>query len=125
MLRMFKVTSPMSVGSWILDRAGAAIRRSAVHALDRPGSRGWPPRRGRPPPLLGLPLATYTGALLANTAVPVWHEARGELPFLFGGRGRRERGRRAAPSLTPARARRPGAAAGRGRRRRPSSRSPT
>ena len=32
----------------------------------------------------GPPLATYTGALLANTAVPVWHEARRELPLLFG-----------------------------------------
>src|SRR6185436_5848527 len=32
---------------------------------------------------LGLPLATYTAALLANTAVPVWHEARRILPFLF------------------------------------------
>jgi formate-dependent nitrite reductase membrane component NrfD len=33
--------------------------------------------------VLGLPLATYTGALLAQTAVPVWHEARRELPFAF------------------------------------------
>lgn len=31
----------------------------------------------------GLPLATYTGALIAQTAVPVWHEARRELPALF------------------------------------------
>ena len=34
--------------------------------------------------LFGPPLATYTGALLANTAIPVWHEARHELPWLFG-----------------------------------------
>src|SRR5207249_2117503 len=26
----------------------------------------------------------YTGALIANTAVPVWHEGRRWLPFLFG-----------------------------------------
>jgi hypothetical protein len=32
----------------------------------------------------GLPLATYTGALIANTSVPVWHRARHVLPFLFG-----------------------------------------
>jgi formate-dependent nitrite reductase membrane component NrfD len=32
----------------------------------------------------GAPLATYTGTLLANTAVPVWHEARRELPYIFG-----------------------------------------
>jgi ferredoxin len=33
--------------------------------------------------VLGLPIATYTGALVADTAVPVWHEARRELPVLF------------------------------------------
>src|SRR5207248_281511 len=32
----------------------------------------------------GPPLATYTGALIANTAIPVWSEARDELPWLFG-----------------------------------------
>ena len=32
---------------------------------------------------LGPALASYTGVLLAGTAVPAWHEARGELPFLF------------------------------------------
>jgi hypothetical protein len=32
----------------------------------------------------GPPLATYTGALLANTSIPVWSEARRELPWLFG-----------------------------------------
>jgi formate-dependent nitrite reductase membrane component NrfD len=34
--------------------------------------------------LSGPPLATYTGALIANTAIPVWSEARDELPWLFG-----------------------------------------
>ena len=34
--------------------------------------------------LTGPPLATYTGTLIADTAIPVWHEARHELPFLFG-----------------------------------------
>jgi hypothetical protein len=29
-------------------------------------------------------LSTYTAALIADTAVPVWHEARHELPFIFG-----------------------------------------
>jgi hypothetical protein len=32
-------------------------------------------------------LATYTAALLGNTAVPAWHEAHRELPFVFGGSG--------------------------------------
>jgi hypothetical protein len=30
-----------------------------------------------------MPLATYTAALVANTAVPVWHGARTTLPFVF------------------------------------------
>jgi hypothetical protein len=34
--------------------------------------------------VMGPPLVTYTGALVANTSIPVWSEARGELPFLFG-----------------------------------------
>lgn len=82
MLRMFKVTSPMSVGSWILAGAGTTIAPSAVNALT--GLLPRLSRRTRPvAAALGLPLATYTGALIANTAIPVWHEARRHLPFLF------------------------------------------
>ncbi len=83
MLRMFKVTSPMSVGSWILVGSGATTAVAATTAWT-----GWFPRLGRvakpAAALLGLPLSTYTAALLANTAVPVWHEARRTLPFVFG-----------------------------------------
>jgi formate-dependent nitrite reductase membrane component NrfD len=82
MLRMFKVTSPMSVGSWILAAAGTTIATSCANAwsgLFPRSSRATRPVAG----VLGLPLATYTGALIANTAVPVWHEARKQLPFLF------------------------------------------
>jgi hypothetical protein len=83
MLRMFKVTSPMSVGSWILSGSGATTALAAGSAWF-----GAFPRLGRlakpAAAVLGLPLSTYTGALLANTAVPVWHEARWDLPFVFG-----------------------------------------
>ena len=83
MLRMFKVTSPMSVGSWILSVSGASTTLAAVNAWT-----GWFPRSAsvaRPTAaLFGLPLSTYTAALVANTAVPVWHEARRILPFVFG-----------------------------------------
>jgi hypothetical protein len=82
MLRMFKVTSPMSVGSWILSASGATTAAAAVNAWT-----GLLPRSGRAArpaaALLGLPLSTYTAALIANTAVPVWHEARRMLPFVF------------------------------------------
>ncbi len=83
MLRMFKVTSPMSVGSWILTASGGAMTVAAANSL-----LGLFPRLGRVAKplsaLLGLPLSTYTGALVANTAIPVWHEARQGIPFVFG-----------------------------------------
>ena len=83
MLRMVKVTSPMSVGSWILSASGATTALAAASVWT-----GWFPRAGRAArpaaAALGLPLSTYTAALIANTAVPVWHEARVMLPFVFG-----------------------------------------
>jgi hypothetical protein len=83
MLRMFKVTSPMSVGSWILSASGLTTTVAAANvwfgAFPRAG------RLARPAAaLLGLPLSTYTAALVANTAGPVWHEARDSLPYVFG-----------------------------------------
>ena len=86
MLRVFKPTSPLSVGSFILAPFGALSGAAAASHLT-----GRLPRLGRlagvGAGLLGPPLATYTGALLANTAVPAWHEAHRELPFLFAGSG--------------------------------------
>jgi hypothetical protein len=83
MLRMFKPSSPMSVGSWVLSGFGAAATASAGREL-----LGVFPGVGRGAQVagagLGPLLATYTATLIANTAVPVWHEARRELPFVFG-----------------------------------------
>ena len=82
MLRVFKPTSPMSVGSWVLSAFGAATTVAAAEALT--GRIGAPARAARPAAAaLGLPLATYTAALVSNTAVPVWAEARTTLPFVF------------------------------------------
>jgi hypothetical protein len=83
MLRMFKVTSPMSVGSWILSGSGAATSLAALGAFTPLLPRTTRAARAGAA-LLGLPLSTYTAALIANTAVPVWHVARRELPFVFG-----------------------------------------
>src|SRR5213075_2982547 len=84
MLRVFKVTSPMSVGSWLLAATGTTAAAATSHEVF-----GVLPRAGRLAralsALFGLPLATYTAALLSNTAVPVWHEGRRELPFVFAG----------------------------------------
>jgi hypothetical protein len=83
MLRVFKVTSPMSVGSWILAvSSGAATTAAALEVVGvlRPlkwlGEVAWFAS--------GPPLSTYTGALVANTAIPVWSEGRSELPWVFG-----------------------------------------
>jgi hypothetical protein len=82
MLRMFKLSSPMSVGSWVLSAFGTTAAASAGREL-----LGLFPRSGRAAQgagaLLGPLLSTYTAALIAQTAVPAWHEARRELPFVF------------------------------------------
>jgi hypothetical protein len=84
MFRVVKVTSPMSVGTWILSGSGAAIGVAAGCEV-----LGILPRvklsAQAAAALFGLPLSTYTAALLADTAVPAWHDARLELPFLFAG----------------------------------------
>lgn len=82
MLRVFKPTSPMSVGTWVLSAFGSTTGLAVAHDL-----LGLFPRLGRlaeaASALLGLPLATYTAVLIADTSVPVWHEARRELPLVF------------------------------------------
>jgi hypothetical protein len=84
MLRVFKITSPMSVGSWILAATGSTAAVATAH--ERFGLFGRAGHVARAlSALFGLPLATYTAALVANTAVPAWHEARRELPFVFAG----------------------------------------
>jgi hypothetical protein len=84
MLRVIKPTSPMSMGSWVLAAMGPAAIGAAIS--DRLGIFR---RLGRTAEvvsgLLGPALCTYTGVLVANTAVPVWHEAGGELPLVFAG----------------------------------------
>jgi formate-dependent nitrite reductase membrane component NrfD len=82
MLRMFKVTSPMNVGSWILSAFGAAASLGALdHALDGAVPGGRAARTAAA--VLGLPLSSYTGTLLATTSIPAWHESRAILPFVF------------------------------------------
>ncbi len=82
MLRMFKVSSPMSVGSWILVCSATS---NAVVTLN--AWTGLLPRArlvaSPAAAVLGLGMSTYTAALISNTAVPAWHEARRELPFVF------------------------------------------
>ncbi len=94
MLRVFKYQSPMSVGSWIVSAFG-------VCAIPGLGFVEWHwhnLQAGELVPVVqivaavfvigsgfvGMFLATYTGALLAVTAVPAWNLHRVLLPFHFG-----------------------------------------
>jgi hypothetical protein len=84
MLRMFKVTSPLSIGSWIL--SGFSALASAAAASEVTGRLPVAGRlAGAGAGVLGPALVTYTAALLGDTAVPAWHEAHRELPFVFAG----------------------------------------
>jgi len=82
MLRVFRPSSPMNVGSWLLAAYGPAVGVAALgEEVGLPG-----PARAAGVVAAGLApaVATYTGVLVADTAVPVWHDAHRELPFLFG-----------------------------------------
>ena len=100
MLRVFKVTSPMSVGSWLLTASGLATTVAAADAWTPlvPAPAGRAARVAAA--ALGMPLTTYTAALISNTAVPVWHEARVMLPFVFAASGATTAGA-AAVASTP------------------------
>jgi len=84
MLRVFRPTSPMNMGAWILAGAspfgilatvfGSSNGRS-VGLIGRATSYG--------AGVFGLGLAGYTGVLVGNSAVPVWQESRRALPVLF------------------------------------------
>jgi len=96
MLRVVKLTSPMSVGTWILSVygpfAGAAAGTEIVGMLPdryRVGPLRWAPYVDRPAGVLAAlfapPVAAYTAVLLSDTATPSWHSAYKELPFVFVG----------------------------------------
>jgi formate-dependent nitrite reductase membrane component NrfD len=89
MLRVFRPSSPMNVGTWILSGFGACSGIAALPAIlplprgiRRLCDVGWTGAG-----LLGLVLTGYTGVLLAGTAVPIWQGARRALPILFSASG--------------------------------------
>lgn len=95
MMRTIKVTSPMSIGTWILtpfatftgvatvseidkmtgEKLPLGPLRPVLHALEAPAGVG--------AAIFGAPLAAYTGVLLGNTANPVWNGGRNGLSFVF------------------------------------------
>lgn len=93
MMRTVKLTSPMSVGSWILTgfgtfTGGALALELARKVLPDKGIVGTTLAIADPVMSAGSaffapPLAAYTAVLLADTATPLWHESYHELPFIF------------------------------------------
>lgn len=77
MLRVFRPTSPLNVGSWLL---AAATPAAAVAGMSD-GSIAT--LAGLWVGALGPPITGYPGVLLANTAVPVWAEMGTALPASF------------------------------------------
>jgi formate-dependent nitrite reductase membrane component NrfD len=75
MLRVFRPSSPMNMGAWILTATSGA----AAGALLLSGGPA-----GYLAGLCGAALATYTGVLVSSSAIPVWQQARQVLPILFG-----------------------------------------
>lgn len=74
MLRIFKPRSPMSMGAWCLVAFSTAAGGAAgADLLDRPATAR---ALGGASAGLGLYLGSYTGVLLASTAVPVWARSR-------------------------------------------------
>jgi formate-dependent nitrite reductase membrane component NrfD len=84
MLRVVKPTSPMSVGTWILTAYGPAAGVAAASAVT--GRLPWVGAVATgAAAVTGPAVAAYTAVLLADTAVPAWHETHRELPFVFVG----------------------------------------
>jgi hypothetical protein len=84
MMRVFKVTSPMSVGTWLLSgyvpAAGVAAATALTGRLPRVGAAATAGAA-----VLGPAVAAYTAVLIGDTAVPAWHDGYRELPFVFTG----------------------------------------
>lgn len=92
MLRVAKITSPMSVGTWVLTAYGplagaaavsevlpAGLRRRAVGRILMAASRP----AGLGAALLAPVVASYTAVLVSDTAVPAWRDASHLLPVVF------------------------------------------
>lgn len=96
MFRVFKLSSPMNVGAWILGGFSGLAAIPAAREIDELTGRRLPlpgavrdllafaaTPAGLGAGLLGSPLAAYTAVLLGDTSVPAWQGARNYLAPLF------------------------------------------
>jgi formate-dependent nitrite reductase membrane component NrfD len=81
MMRIFKPRSAMNLGAWCLTAFSAA--GGGAVAADLLGRRRTARALGAATALFGTYLGSYTGLLLAATAVPVWARSRAFLPPIF------------------------------------------
>lgn len=82
MLRVFKITSPMSVGVYIFSAFGGAVTIAAASELTgllRPLGRVFEAIAA----LLGPAMSCYTAVLISNTVIPAWQNGRKTMPMLF------------------------------------------
>lgn len=84
MLRVFRPTSPMNMGAWILAVAPSAAVTAGLFVRTRGVFGLIGEAAGYSSGVFGAALATYTGVLVANSAIPLWQESRRILPILFG-----------------------------------------
>jgi hypothetical protein len=81
MMRIFKPRSPMSMGAWCLSAFSSSALGAA--AADFLGRRRATRVLTGSTAVLGMYLGSYTGVLLASTAVPLWARSRMFLPAIF------------------------------------------
>ena len=85
MLRVFRPTSPMNMGVWLLSGVGGTATTAVALGHRRGLLRHIGNVSGAIAGLFGAGLATYTGVLVSNSAVPIWQQSRRYMPILFGG----------------------------------------
>jgi protein NrfD len=89
MLRIYRHTSPMSIGSWTLLAFGGLSGLTALaQVLEDVVAVRWARVLARcagiPAGAAGAVLTTYTGSLLSATSTPIWATGYRLLPAIFG-----------------------------------------
>jgi hypothetical protein len=82
MLRVFKPTSPMSVGVYIFSAFSGCVFAATLSELTgilRPVGRIFEGLAA----LIGPAMSVYTAVLIGDTVVPAWHYGRKSMPMLF------------------------------------------